>query len=68
MIPTEISTAIKDFYITKIQPRLWLIVLIFILVVVAYGSVLFLGKNNKIELEIEAVIAEETGVKVDLTP
>jgi len=68
MIPQELKTMMLNFYTTKIQPNLWLIVLVLILVIVGYGSVLFLGKDNKIELEIEAVIEAETGVKVDLTP
>lgn len=68
MIPVEIKDIIKNFYLTKIQPRLWLFALLIILVIVAYGSVLFLGNDNKIEQEIEEVIADETGVKIDLTP
>ena len=68
MIPDEIKAVINNFYTTKIQPNFWLIAIVFILVFIAYGSVIFLGKNNKIELEIEAVIEQETGVKVDLTP
>lgn len=68
MIPSEIKLAFYTFYTTKILPNLWLIAVVSILVVVAYGSVIFLGKDNKIETEIEAVIEAETGVKIDLTP
>lgn len=47
----------------------WPIILIIITtVVVAYGSVVILGKNNPIEIEAEKVIEAETGLKVDLTP
>lgn len=68
MIPAEIVLMFKDFYTTKVKPKLWLIALIFILVAVGYGSVLFLGKDNKIEQDIEVVIEGETGIKIDLTP
>lgn len=68
MIPSEIKLYLYTFYTTKILPNLWLIAVVLILVVVAYGSVIFLGKDNKIETEIEAVIEAETGVKIDLTP
>jgi len=39
-----------------------------VLLILAYGSVLVLGKNNPVELDIEKVIEVETGLKVDLTP
>ena len=39
-----------------------------ILIIVAYVSVILLGKNNPVELDIEKVIEVETGLKVDLTP
>ena len=47
----------------------WKVILIVTVgVIVAYGSVVFMGKNNPIELDIEKVIEAETGIKVDLTP
>lgn len=45
-----------------------LVAILIISIAVAYVSVLFLGKDNPIEEEIEKVIEVETGVKVDLTP
>lgn len=46
----------------------FLILLTVIFVMIGYLSVLFLGKNNLIEVEIEKVIEMETGLKIDLTP
>jgi len=55
---------IKDFL-----SKNWKVIVILVVgVVIAYGSVLYLGKNNPIELEVEKVIEVETGVKLDLTP
>lgn len=55
---------IKDFLAKNWK----IIVILMVGILVAYGSVAFLGKNNPIELEIEKVIEVETGVKIDLTP
>lgn len=47
----------------------WKVILIITVgIIVAYGSVAFMGKNNPIEIAIEKVIEAETGIKVDLTP
>lgn len=54
----------KDF----LNSKFFVVMIIFILVIIAYSSVFFLGKNNPIELEIEKVIETETGLKIDLTP
>lgn len=45
-----------------------LIVILTVGVLVAYGSVIYMGKDNPIEQEVELLIQEETGVKIDLTP
>jgi len=44
------------------------IVIIAVCIIVAYLSVIFMGKDNPIELDIENVIEAQTGIKVDLTP
>lgn len=44
------------------------IVIIFAAVIAGYVSVIFLGKDNPIELDVEKIIEMETGVKIDLTP
>lgn len=64
MIPPEVLKPIQDFW-AKYN---WIIIIVIICVVVGYISVIFLGKNNPIELEIEKVIEIETGLHVDLTP
>lgn len=46
----------------------WVILIVAACVAVGYASVLFMGKNNPIELEVEKVIEIETGIHVDLTP
>lgn len=46
----------------------FLILLTAIFVMIGYLSVLFLGKNNIIEVEVEKVIEMQTGLKIDLTP
>jgi hypothetical protein len=36
--------------------------------IIGYVSVLFLGSNNPIEIAVEGVIKEETGISLELTP
>jgi len=64
MIPPEILKPIQDFW-AKYRS---IIIIVIALVLVGYSSVMFLGKDNPIEEEVEKVIEIETGVKVDLTP
>lgn len=64
MIPDEIKLPVKNFLLKN-----WIIIIILISCIgVGYTSVVFLGKNNPIEQDIEKVIEVETGVKIDLTP
>lgn len=63
-IPPEISSEVSSFW----QSYKWVIIIVASCVAIGYLSVLFLGKNNPVELEIEKVIEAETGVHVDLTP
>ena len=63
-LPNEVS----DPIIGALKKYKWVIIIVAACVVVGYASVLFLGKNNPVELEIEKVIEVETGVHVDLTP
>ena len=63
-VEDEILEPFKNFW----SKYSWLILLVSGLLIMAYCSVIFLGKNNEIELEIEKVIEVETGVKLDLTP
>jgi hypothetical protein len=60
MLPPEVIQFLKSYK--------WIIIILFFSLLVGYSSVIFLGKNNPIELEIEKVIEVETGVHVDLTP
>ncbi len=47
----------------------WKVITIIVVgVIVAYASVVFLGKDNQIEQDVEKVIETETGIKIDLTP
>lgn len=39
-----------------------------IIIIIVYGSVLLLGPKNAVEEEVEEVIDEKTGVKVNFTP
>lgn len=57
-----------NFYRDIIKPNMLMLVFMFVILVIGFGSVYFLGRNNPIELAVEEVIAEETGLKVDLTP
>ena len=63
-IPNEVS----DLIIGPLKKYKWAIIIVAACVVVGYLSVLVLGKNNPIELEIEKVIEIETGLNVNLTP
>lgn len=63
-LPPEISTPIATFW----QTYKWVIIIVASCVMIGYLSVLILGKNNPIELEIEKVIESETGLHVNLTP
>jgi len=64
MIPPEIANPIKDF----MSKRWEIIVIIIASIAAGYVSVIFLGKDNPVESEVEKVIEIETGVKIDLTP
>lgn len=63
-VPNEIADPVIAFF-SKYK---WVILIVAACVVVGYLSVLVLGKNNPIELEIEKVIEIETGLNVNLTP
>lgn len=63
-IPTEIHQSLKGFFLKS-----WLVIIIvFSCIITGYASVIFLGKDNLVEEEIEKVIEAETGVKFELTP
>ena len=64
MPPDELFTPIKIFW----DNNKWLMLVVVMLILAAYGSVLILGKNNPIEIEIEKAIEKETGLQIDLTP
>jgi len=64
MIPDEIKQAIKQFI--NNNWKMYLVILIS--VIIACTSLLLLYKYNVIEQEVEALIKEETVLKVDLTP
>jgi hypothetical protein len=63
-LPDEVSDPIVAF----VKKYKWVILIIGSCVIVGYASVLLLGKNNPIEIEVEKVIEAETGLHVDLTP
>lgn len=64
MIPNEIFSKIQNFlFVYK-----WTLIVMGISIIVAYASVLILGKNNPVELEIEKMIDKETGLDINLTP
>lgn len=62
-IPDELRVPIQGFI-----SRNWTLILIIISLMLGYISIIFLGKDNLLEEEIEKVISAETGVKIDLTP
>ncbi len=64
MIPPELKEALKNFLIMN----RYIIFIIIELIILAYISVAFMGKNNVVEVEIEKVIDKETGLNIDLTP
>jgi hypothetical protein len=64
MIPDEIKT----MAIAWLKKNAWLIIVISILILVAFLSVPFLGKDNVVEQDVEKIIETETGIKVDFTP
>jgi hypothetical protein len=63
-LPPEIANPIVAFW----QTYKWIIVIVVACIAVGYLSVLILGKNNPIELEVEKVIEAETGLHLNLTP
>lgn len=63
-IPPEVSDPILNF----LKTQKWIILILVISIILAYFSVMLLGKNNIVELEVEKVIEIETGVEVNLTP
>lgn len=55
---------IKEYFIQN-----WKMIISSILIIlIAYSSVIYLGKNNAIELDLEQAFEYETGIKIDLTP
>lgn len=57
-------TEVKEF----ISKNWVLIIILMTSILVAYISMIFLGKDNIIEQEAEKIIEIESGLKIDLTP
>lgn len=64
MIPDEIAKPMRDFMTTN----KWAIIITITSIAIGLGSIIFLGKDNVVEQEVEKIIAIETGVNLDLTP
>lgn len=64
MIPDEIAKPMRDFMTTN----KWAIIITVTSIVIGLGSIIFLGKDNVVEQEVEKIIGIETGVDLDLTP
>lgn len=64
MIPDEIAKPMRDFMTTN----KWAIIITITSMAIGLGSIIFLGKDNVVEQEVEKIIAIETGVNLDLTP
>ena len=62
--PEELTTPINSFF----SKNRFIIIILISCVIVGYVSVIFMGRNNPVEVEIEKVIEAETGIKIDLTP
>ena len=63
-MPPEIAEKLSIFW----KQYGTIVFLIILGIIIGYGSVIFLGKNNPIELEVEKFIEVETGCHIDLTP
>jgi hypothetical protein len=63
-VPDEIGDPI---YLWVVKNK-WKIIIAVTAIVMAYGSILLLGKDNIIEIEAEKILEVETGIHVDLTP
>lgn len=60
MIPIEIK---------EILSKNWIMIIILIsCILIGYVSMIFLGKDNQVEQEVEKIIEIETGIRIDLTP
>lgn len=55
------------FYKDIIQPNLFLLGIFGACLVIGVVSIVLFGKNNPVERAVESVIAEETGLVVDLS-
>lgn len=62
-LPDEITGPIMNF----LNKNAWIILILLFSIIVGYVSVLFLGKNNVLEIEVEKVIEQQTGIQVNLT-
>lgn len=63
-IPPQILDAISSYW----NKNGWIIIFVSIALVIGFTSILFLGKDNIIEQDIEIFIENETGINVDLSP
>lgn len=64
MIPDEIAKPMRDFMTTN----KWAIIITITSIAIGLGSIIFLGKDNVVEQEVEKIIEAETGINLDLTP
>lgn len=57
-----------NVYKELIYPNRWLLAFFGLLLLIGLSSVIFLGKDNPIEKEVEKIIEVETGLNIDLSP
>lgn len=68
MISNELKQMLLQAYTTYVKPYQFIGLVVMISLIIGYVSVLFLGSNNPIEIAVEEVIKEETGISLELTP
>lgn len=62
-MPEEIKTALKDTYEDYVKPMMPMLIMMLVLLLIVGMSILFLGKNNSVEQDIEKILeAEATGI------
>jgi hypothetical protein len=63
-----IKQMLLQAYITYVKPYQFICLIVIISLIIGYVSVFFLGSNNPIEISVEEVIKEETGISLELIP
>lgn len=68
MTPAELKLRLSQAYTTYVKPYQFIGLIVMLSLIIGCVSVIFLGSNNPIEIAVEEVIKEETGISLELTP